>query len=58
MLNEQEDYPVCAACELLELSPSTYYYRPVQADKASWKQLEEIAQFQIPRILNLGCGSL
>ena len=34
MLNEQEDYPVSAACELLELSPSTYYYRPVQADES------------------------
>jgi hypothetical protein len=49
MLNEQEDYPVFAACELLELSPSTYYYRPVQADENELEAtIEEIAgQFLI-----------
>jgi hypothetical protein len=49
MLNEHEDYPVSAACELLELSPSTYYYRPVQADESELEAaIEEIAgQFPI-----------
>ena len=44
MLNEQEDYPVSAACELLELSPSTFYYRPVQTDESELETaIEEIA---------------
>ncbi len=49
MLNEQEDYPLSAACELLELSPSTYYYRPVQADESELEAtIEEIAgQFPV-----------
>ena len=49
MLSDQEDYPVSAACELLELSPSTYYYRPVQADESELEAtIEEIAgQFPI-----------
>jgi len=49
MLSEQKDYPVSAACELLKLSPSTYYYRPVQADESELEAaIEEIAgQFPI-----------
>ena len=49
MLSDQEDYPVSAACELLELSPSTYYYRPVQSDESELEAaIEEIAgQFPI-----------
>ena len=49
MLNEQEDYPLSAACELLELSPSTCYYRPVQADESELEAtIEEIAgQFPV-----------
>ena len=49
MLSEQEDYPVSVACELLELSPSTYYYRPVQSDESELEAaIEEIAgQFPI-----------
>jgi transposase InsO family protein len=49
MLSDQEDYPVSVACELLELSPSTYYYRPVQADESELEAaIEEIAgQFPI-----------
>ena len=49
MLNKQEDYPLSAACELLELSPSTYYYRPVQADESELEAtIEEIAgQFPV-----------
>jgi len=49
MLNDQDDYPVSAACELLELSPSTYYYRPVQSDESELEAaIEEIAgQFPI-----------
>ena len=44
MLSDQEDYPVSVACELLELSPSTYYYRPVQADDSELEEaIEEIA---------------
>ena len=44
MLSEQEDYPVSVACELLELSPSTYYYRPVQSDESELEAaIEEIA---------------
>ena len=49
MLSDQEDYPVSVACELLELSPSTYYYRPVQSDESELEAaIEEIAgQFPI-----------
>ena len=49
MLSEQEDYPVSVVCELLELSPSTYYYRPVQSDESELEAaIEEIAgQFPI-----------
>jgi putative transposase len=44
MLKDQEDYPVCVACELLELSPSTFYYRPVQSDESELEAaIEEIA---------------
>jgi transposase InsO family protein len=57
MLNEQEDYPVSTACKLLKLSPSTYYYRPVQADESELEAtIGEIAgQFPIygtRRIMN------
>jgi transposase InsO family protein len=49
MLSDQGDYPVSVACDLLELSPSTYYYRPVQADESELEAaIEEIAgQFPI-----------
>lgn len=49
MLSDQEDYPVSVACDLLELSPSTYYYRPVQSDESEFEAaIEEIAgQFPI-----------
>ena len=49
MLSDQEDYPVSVVCELLELSPSTYYYRPVQSDESELEAaIEEIAgQFPI-----------
>ena len=49
MLSDQEDYPVSVACDLLELSPSTYYYRPVQSDDSEFEAaIEEIAgQFPI-----------
>jgi putative transposase len=49
MLSDQEDYPVSVACDLLELSPSTYYYRPVQSDENEFEAaIEEIAgQFPI-----------
>ena len=44
MLSDQEDYPVSVACDLLELSPSTYYYRPVQSDESELEAaIEEIA---------------
>jgi putative transposase len=49
MLSDQEGYPVSVACDLLELSPSTYYYRPVQSDESEFEAaIEEIAgQFPI-----------
>jgi transposase InsO family protein len=49
MLSAQEDYPVSVACDLLELSPSTYYYQPVQSDESELEAaIEEIAgQFPI-----------
>ena len=49
MLSDQEAYPVSVACDLLELSPSTYYYRPVQSDESEFEAaIEEIAgQFPI-----------
>ena len=49
MLSEQEDYPVSVVCELLELSPSTYYYRPVESDGSELEAaIDEIAgQFPI-----------
>jgi len=44
MLSDQEGYPVSVACDLLELSPSTYYYRPVQSDESELEAaIEEIA---------------
>jgi transposase InsO family protein len=44
MLSDQEAYPVSVACDLLELSPSTYYYRPVQSDESELEAaIEEIA---------------
>jgi putative transposase len=33
MLHEQEDYGIGAACRLLELPHSTYYYRPVPVEE-------------------------
>jgi putative transposase len=33
MLSQAESYPTSAACDLLELSRSSYYYQPVQADE-------------------------
>ena len=49
MLSDQEDYPVSVACDLLELSASTYYYRPVQSDESELEaSIEEIAgQFPV-----------
>jgi putative transposase len=49
MLSAQEGYPVSVACDLLELSPSTYYYQPVQSDESELEvAIEEIAgQFPI-----------
>ena len=49
MLSNQEGYPVSVACDLLELAPSTYYYRPVQSDESELEEaIEEIAgQFPI-----------
>jgi putative transposase len=49
MLSGQEGYPVSVACDLLELSPSTYYYQPVQSDESELEvAIEEIAgQFPI-----------
>ena len=49
MLSDQEDYPISVACDLLELAPSTYYYRPVQSDESELEAaIEEIAgQFPV-----------
>ena len=45
MLSDQEGYPVSVACDLLELAPSTYYYRPVQSDESELEEaIEEIGQ--------------
>ena len=42
MLKEQ-DYPLSAACELLELPRSTYYYQPVKQDEHELEQaIEEV----------------
>ena len=44
MLKEQEGYPVSTACELLDLPPSTYYYRSVEVDECELEAaIEEIA---------------
>lgn len=49
MLSDQEDYPISVACDLLELAPSTYYYRPVESDESELEEaIEEIAgQFPV-----------
>jgi transposase InsO family protein len=49
MLSDQEGNPVSVACDLLELSPSTYYYQPVQSDESDLEEaIEEIAgQFPV-----------
>jgi transposase InsO family protein len=48
-LSEQEGYPVSIACDLLEIAPSTYYYRPVESDESELEEaIEEIAgQFPV-----------
>jgi putative transposase len=44
MLHKQEGYPVSAACELLELAPSTCYYRPIQTDESALEEaIDELA---------------
>ena len=48
MLSDQEDYPVSVACDLLELSPSTYYYRPVQSDESEFEAANEEIAGQFP----------
>ena len=49
MLSDQDRYPVSVACDLLELSPSTYYYRTVQSDESELEEaIEEVAgQFPV-----------
>ncbi len=44
MLFDGEGYPITAGCELLDLSRSTYYYSPVQADESAIEAaIDEIA---------------
>ena len=44
MLNQEESYPVGAACDLLGLSRSTYYYQPALADESDLEAaIDEIA---------------
>lgn len=45
MLSQQEGYPVAAACELLELPHSSYYYQPAEIDENELEEkIEEIAE--------------
>jgi transposase InsO family protein len=45
MLNEQAGYPIAAACELLELPRSSYYYQPVQTGENELEEaIEDIAE--------------
>jgi transposase InsO family protein len=45
MLNQKEGYPVAAACELLELPRSSYYYQPVEIDENKLEEkIKEIAE--------------
>ncbi|GAH31130.1 unnamed protein product, partial [marine sediment metagenome] len=44
MLSDQEGYPVTAACELLELQRSTFYYQSEQVDECELEAvIEDIA---------------
>jgi len=44
MLTQEGGYPVGAACDLLGLSRSTYYYQPVMADESELEAaIDEIA---------------
>ena len=44
MLSQEESYPTGAACDLIGISRSTYYYQPVQADESELeKAVDEIA---------------
>lgn len=44
MLSDQEGYPVAAACELLELQRSTFYYQSEQVDECELEAvIEDIA---------------
>ena len=44
MLNQEESYPLNTSCDLLGLSPSTYYYRPVLTDESRLEAaIDEIA---------------
>lgn len=45
MLSKQEDYPIAAACELLEMSRSTHYYQAIQPDESELEEaIKEIAE--------------
>lgn len=44
MLNREESYPLGAACQLLGLARSTYYYQPIQTDENELESaIDEIA---------------
>jgi transposase InsO family protein len=44
MLSEQEGYPIAVVCWVLDLSRSSYYYRPVEKDERGLEEaIEEVA---------------
>ena len=47
-MTEQEGYAITTVCKLLELSRSTYYYQPVQADEDKLKEAIEDLACQFP----------
>ena len=63
MLNQEEGYPVSAGCDLLGLSPSTYYYQPVRSDESELEASIDKIAGQYPtygtrRVLPTKCRSI
>jgi len=48
MLSQEESYPIGAACDLIGLSRSTYYYQPVPSDESELEEAIDKVAGQYP----------